>query len=134
MFHCRCLGTSSRTPRWRDGTASRCRESWLWLFGGVAELKGEPHTPRADFRIAVVGPLTGLAIGVRFGLVAWAVDAIEAPDLVVGVCGYLAGVNLMLALSSEGSGCDVRNAWVHFRAPDGNIYELTQDPGVSRPH
>jgi catechol 2,3-dioxygenase-like lactoylglutathione lyase family enzyme len=25
------------------------------------------------------------------------------------------------------------NVWVHFRAPDGNIYELTQDPGVSRP-
>jgi len=24
------------------------------------------------------------------------------------------------------------NAWVHFRAPDGNIYEFTQDPGVSR--
>ena len=24
------------------------------------------------------------------------------------------------------------NAWVHFRAPDGNVYELTQDPGVSR--
>jgi catechol 2,3-dioxygenase-like lactoylglutathione lyase family enzyme len=25
------------------------------------------------------------------------------------------------------------NAWAHFRAPDGNIYELTHDPGVSRP-
>jgi catechol 2,3-dioxygenase-like lactoylglutathione lyase family enzyme len=25
------------------------------------------------------------------------------------------------------------NAWVHFRAPDGNLYEFTQDPGVSRP-
>ena len=25
------------------------------------------------------------------------------------------------------------NAWVHFRAPDGNVYELTQDPGVGRP-
>ena len=25
------------------------------------------------------------------------------------------------------------NAWVHFRAPDGNLYELTQDPGVARP-
>lgn len=24
------------------------------------------------------------------------------------------------------------NAWVHFRAPDGNLYELTQDPGVGR--
>ena len=29
---------------------------------------------------------------------------------------------------------DNGNAWVHFRAPDGNIYEFTQDPGVSRPH
>jgi catechol 2,3-dioxygenase-like lactoylglutathione lyase family enzyme len=28
---------------------------------------------------------------------------------------------------------DHGNAWVHFRAPDGNIYEFTQDPGVSRP-
>jgi catechol 2,3-dioxygenase-like lactoylglutathione lyase family enzyme len=25
------------------------------------------------------------------------------------------------------------NAWVHFRAPDGNVYEFTQDPGVSQP-
>ncbi|HVX45979.1 MAG TPA: VOC family protein [Mycobacteriales bacterium] len=24
------------------------------------------------------------------------------------------------------------NAWVHFRAPDGHIYEFTQDPGVIR--
>jgi hypothetical protein len=32
------------------------------------------------------------------------------------------------------SGVDASgNAWVHFRAPDGNIYEFTQDPGVSRP-
>ncbi|CAN5869241.1 hypothetical protein BH20ACT6_BH20ACT6_19690 [soil metagenome] len=25
------------------------------------------------------------------------------------------------------------NAWMHFRAPDGFIYEFTQDPGGSRP-
>lgn len=25
------------------------------------------------------------------------------------------------------------NGWVHFRAPDGNVYEFTRDPGVSRP-
>ena len=23
-------------------------------------------------------------------------------------------------------------AWVHFRAPDGRLYEFTQDPGVAR--
>jgi hypothetical protein len=28
---------------------------------------------------------------------------------------------------------DSGNAWMHFRAPDGNIYEF-KDPGVSRPH
>src|SRR4029453_12489375 len=26
------------------------------------------------------------------------------------------------------------NAGAHFRAPDGNIYEFTQDPGVRRPN
>jgi catechol 2,3-dioxygenase-like lactoylglutathione lyase family enzyme len=34
----------------------------------------------------------------------------------------------------ESGADDSGNAWVHFRAPDGNIYEFTQDPGVSRPH
>jgi catechol 2,3-dioxygenase-like lactoylglutathione lyase family enzyme len=41
-----------------------------------------------------------------------------------------AGVEILIEPGVDDSG----NAWVHFRAPDGNIYELTQDPGVSRPH
>jgi catechol 2,3-dioxygenase-like lactoylglutathione lyase family enzyme len=41
-----------------------------------------------------------------------------------------AGVEILLEPETDDSG----NAWVHFRAPDGNVYELTQDPGVSRPH
>ena len=41
-----------------------------------------------------------------------------------------AGVEILLEPEVDDSG----NAWVHFRAPDGNIYEFTQDPGVSRPH
>jgi catechol 2,3-dioxygenase-like lactoylglutathione lyase family enzyme len=40
-----------------------------------------------------------------------------------------AGVEILLESDVDASG----NAWVHFRAPDGNIYEFTQDPGVSRP-
>jgi catechol 2,3-dioxygenase-like lactoylglutathione lyase family enzyme len=39
------------------------------------------------------------------------------------------GVEILLEPAVDDSG----NAWVHFRGPDGNIYELTQDPGVSRP-
>ena len=41
-----------------------------------------------------------------------------------------AGVEILFESGLDDSG----NAWVHFRAPDGNIYEFTQDPGVSRPH
>jgi catechol 2,3-dioxygenase-like lactoylglutathione lyase family enzyme len=40
-----------------------------------------------------------------------------------------AGVEILLEPQTDDSG----NAWVHFRAPDGNVYEFTQDPGVSRP-
>jgi catechol 2,3-dioxygenase-like lactoylglutathione lyase family enzyme len=38
------------------------------------------------------------------------------------------GTEILLESETHASG----NAWVHFRAPDGNIYELTQDPGVTR--
>ena len=38
------------------------------------------------------------------------------------------GVEIVYAEKDESG-----NSWVHFRAPDGNIYEFTQDPGVSRP-
>jgi len=41
-----------------------------------------------------------------------------------------AGVEILFESRVDDSG----NAWVHFRAPDGNLYEFTQDPGVSRPH
>ena len=40
-----------------------------------------------------------------------------------------AGVQVLLTSEVDEWG----NAWVHFRAPDGNIYEFTQDPGVRRP-
>jgi len=69
----------------------------LWLFGGVAELRGEPRTPGADFRIAVVGPLTSLVIAVLFGSIAVVLTVAGAGDLVIAVFGYLAGVNVLLA-------------------------------------
>lgn len=40
-----------------------------------------------------------------------------------------AGVEILLGPEFDGQG----NAWAHFRAPDGNVYGVTQDPDVSRP-
>ncbi|TDE45295.1 site-2 protease family protein [Nonomuraea mesophila] len=70
----------------------------LWLLGGVAELRGEPRTPGADLRIAVVGPLTSIACGVFFGAVALLVAAAGGAPLLVGMFTYLAGVNVILAV------------------------------------
>jgi catechol 2,3-dioxygenase-like lactoylglutathione lyase family enzyme len=39
-----------------------------------------------------------------------------------------AGVEIVSGPTSAPDG----NAWVHFRGPDGRLYEFTQDPGVAR--
>ncbi|KWW97247.1 peptidase M50 [Carbonactinospora thermoautotrophica] len=70
----------------------------LWLFGGVAQLRGEPRTPGADFRVAVVGPLTSLVLALVFGLAAALVAAVAEPGLTVSALMYLAVVNVMLAV------------------------------------
>ncbi|MFB4273920.1 site-2 protease family protein [Nonomuraea sp. MTCD27] len=70
----------------------------LWLLGGVAELRGQPRTPGADLRIAAVGPVTSLLVGVLFGAMAVLLSAMTGTSLPAGVFLYLAGVNVLLAV------------------------------------
>jgi Zn-dependent protease/CBS domain-containing protein len=70
----------------------------LWLFGGVAQLRSEPRSPGADFRVAVVGPLTSVLAGVVFGLLAVVLRALGVHGLPLGVLAYLSGVNMLLAV------------------------------------
>jgi Zn-dependent protease len=64
----------------------------LWLFGGVAQLRGGFESAGAEFRIAVAGPIVSLGLGIVFVAMAL-VGLPEAADAVVAWLGY---VNLSL--------------------------------------
>ncbi|MER7504413.1 site-2 protease family protein [Nonomuraea pusilla] len=70
----------------------------LWLLGGVAELRGEPRSPGADLKIAVIGPVTSFLAGAVFAGVAVLAAFASAPGLLVGMFAYLAAVNVILAV------------------------------------
>jgi len=69
----------------------------LFVFGGVAEMEGEPESPRAEFLMAVAGPISSLFLAaILFGLVE-AAGRFNAPEPVAGVLWYLAYINGLLA-------------------------------------
>lgn len=70
----------------------------LWMLGGVARLHSEAPTPRAELRIAGVGPLTSAVAAGAFTGLALGLDGLDAPGLVVEAAAWLAAVNLVLAV------------------------------------
>jgi Zn-dependent protease/CBS domain-containing protein len=70
----------------------------LWLLGGVSRLQGEVADPAAEVRIAGVGPLVSLLLGVVFVLLAWLVDAAGARGVLIAALAWLGGINLLLAV------------------------------------
>lgn len=73
----------------------------LFIFGGVAHMRKEAPTPRAEFLIAVAGPIVSFVLGAAcFGLTALA-ESIQSPRDIQGVvmlAALLGMVNLQLGL------------------------------------
>jgi len=86
------------------------RSITLFIFGGVSNIQREPHSPGAEFWMAIVGPLTSLVIGgvlvVLAGLSAGSLQSmVSTPTQVVAalgplttLLGWLGSVNFTLGL------------------------------------
>jgi Zn-dependent protease len=70
----------------------------LWLFGGVAQFRDEPRSPGADLATAVVGPATSVVLGGVFGVAGAGWLMLVGDGLTAATLGYLAGINLLLAV------------------------------------
>jgi len=69
----------------------------LFIFGGVAEMGDEPPTARAEFMMAIVGPLSSMAIGAVFYLIYRYGESAGWETPVIGVIYYVAYINGILA-------------------------------------
>jgi Zn-dependent protease len=70
----------------------------LFIFGGVAEMEDDPPNPKAEFFMAIVGPLSSAAISLfLFLIIFWGKER-SWPVTINGVLAYLAWLNIVLAV------------------------------------
>jgi CBS domain-containing protein len=70
----------------------------LFIFGGVAEMEDEPTSPKAEFLMAIAGPIASVVIAILLGIVAFAGSSLGMPASVATVFGYLSSINIALAI------------------------------------
>jgi len=65
----------------------------LFIFGGVAQLKGDPPHPRAEFWIAIAGPLSSFFLSAFFYILMMSTAGGSKP-----LFAYLAQINFIIAV------------------------------------
>lgn len=70
----------------------------LFIFGGVAEMEDEPPSPKAEFLMAVAGPVASIVLALLLAAAYTTARQMGLPAGVTGVLYYLAYLNLLLAV------------------------------------
>jgi Zn-dependent protease len=96
------------------------RSITLFIFGGVASIGGEPPSARAEFLIAIAGPLVSFALGLAFYALQ---PAFAASEPLSGLARYLSYINFGVALFNLVPGYPLDGGRV-FRAI---VWALTHD-------
>ncbi len=65
----------------------------LFIFGGVAQMRGEPPGPTAEWRIALAGPLSSIFLSIVFLILSSITESASK-----ALFSYLAQINLILAI------------------------------------
>ncbi|MBR9650512.1 site-2 protease family protein [Thalassovita aquimarina] len=65
----------------------------LFIFGGVAEMEDEPPSARAEFFMAIAGPLMSYALALLF----YGLSGLLPVEMLAALLTYLATINTMLA-------------------------------------
>lgn len=69
----------------------------LFIFGGVAEMSEEPVSPKAEFFMAIAGPIASILLGLIFFGIFRVSKIYEWAQPVKGVLNYLMFINFILA-------------------------------------
>lgn len=70
----------------------------LFMFGGVAKMDEECRSPKAEFLMAIAGPVASILLAGLFYVLYTGLKIAGAPVTVFGVPGYLAFINVVLAV------------------------------------
>ena len=68
----------------------------LFIFGGVAQMEKEPPSPKAEFLMAIAGPISSFALSAASYLAFEVGYQVQLPLSAIGVLGYLAFANSLL--------------------------------------
>jgi Zn-dependent protease/predicted transcriptional regulator len=70
----------------------------LFIFGGVAEMEGEPPNPKAEFLMAIAGPISSFLLAALLWAATSLAEGAAWPQPVAGVLSTLAVINFTVAV------------------------------------